>query len=318
MYIPLLLSAFYEPHWKRIGYIAFLSGVSLIMLMSYMLVLSWLPEIIYLSPYYSKYSSYTLFHDYIAHGVLVTYVAYLYFHLALDTDNKIARTFFIVLAALASFNVLLIVESRAVHMLWVVLILLLIYQRLGWKHMVLGLVIIPVLVVTTVSFNDRARARWVDLRDSMESIKQGEYNDSFGRRVLWAEVGWDIFKDNPILGTGVGSFRSEFRKRREAKGFANSEEYYYRSPHNEPINVGVQSGLIGLVLLIAFYIQQWRVSSRLPLFSSYAARGMILAMVVYGMVDTVFYPRVQGLFFILFTALLFSSYAPNRSTGSTR
>jgi len=320
MYIPLLLGAFYEQRWKRIGYIAFLSGVTLILLMSYMLVLGWPLEIIYLSPYYSsgEYSSYTLFHNYIAYGILVAYAAYLYLHHALDTDNKIARILFIVLAALASFSVFFIGESRISHVLWVVSLLLLVYQHLGWKRMMLGLVIVPVLAATVIVLDDRASARWVLLQHGFESINQGNFNHSFGKRVLWAEVGWDIFRDNPVLGTGVGSFRDEFRKRLEAKGFSDLEKYYDRSPHNEYVSVGVQLGSIGLVFLIALYIQQWQVSSRLPLFSNYAAKGMVLVMVVSGMGDSVFHPRVPGLFFVLFTALLFSSYTPNRNPGDIR
>ncbi len=323
IYIPLLLGAFHEQYWKRIGYIAFLSGVTLILLMSYMLLLPWLPETIYLiSPYYSGNivgkDPHVPFHNYVVHGIFVAYAAYLYFHLALDTDNKIMRILFIVLAALASCNILLIVESRTAHVLWVVLILLLIYQHLGWKHMVLGLVAIPVLAVTTVSFNDRALARWVDLRDDLESIKQGDYNSSFGQRALWTEVGWDMFRDNPVLGTGVGSFKSELRKRLEVKRVANPEEHYNHNPHNEYVSVGVQLGLTGLVFLIALYIQQWRISSHLVSFSNYAARGLVVVVVVSSIMGSITYPRAEGLFFVLLTALFFSAYPSNRNQMSPR
>ena len=51
MYVPLLLCAFHEQRWKKIGYISFISGVALMMFLSYMTLFGWQPESIYAGAY---------------------------------------------------------------------------------------------------------------------------------------------------------------------------------------------------------------------------------------------------------------------------
>ena len=305
IYIPLLLSAFHEQRWKKLGYIAFLSGVSLMLIMSYLTLLGWSPESLYVGTYAGR-DEHIVFRSRIAHGTLMAYTTYLFIHHAID--NKRTRIMFIILAVLASFNVLVMVASRSGQVLWIVLMLLLIYQYLGWKRVALGLVIVPTLAMIILFSSEITRTRIIELYDDVEFIKKGNYANSLGLRVIWAEVGWDIFKNNPILGAGTGSYETEFKKYVQKKDVVNKENYYTQNPHNEYVSVGVQLGLVGLVFLIMLFIQQWRVSNKLPLLLNYKAQGMIITTVVGSVMNSAIIAHTQGLLFVTLTALLFSSY----------
>ena len=98
----------------------------------------------------------------------------------------------------------------------------------------------------------------------------------------------------------------------QKKDVANKEYYYTQNPHNGYLSIGVQLGLVGLVFLIMLFIQQWRISNELSLFSNYVAKGMIVTIVVGNLMNSVIYSHTQGLFFVIFTALLFSSFQPNK------
>ncbi len=305
IYIPLLLSAFHEQRWKKIGYIAFLSGMSLMLLLSYMTLLGWSLESIYAGTYAGR-DEHIVFRSRIAHGTLMAYATYLFIHHAID--NERIRIMFIILAALASFNVLVMIASRSGQLLWMVLMLLLIFQHLGWKRVVLGFVIVPTFAITILLSNELTRTRVIELYNDVEYIKEGNYANSLGLRIIWAQVGWDIFKHNPIMGTGTGSFETEFKKFVQKKAIVNKELYYTQNPHNGYVSVGVQLGVVGLVFLIMLFVQQWRVSNQLPLLSNYIAKGMIVTTVVGNVMNSVIISHTQGLFFAILTALLFSSY----------
>ena len=62
------------------------------------------------------------------------------------------------------------------------------------------------------------------------------------RVALW-RIGWDMFSDSPIWGQGLGSF--ELKAPRYGAGYGVLS---HRSPHNLPIKVAAESGLIGLAV----------------------------------------------------------------------
>ncbi len=323
LYIPLLLSAFYERHWQRRGLVAFLSGALLMMLLSYMTLSGWSWESIYQGRHVLNkddttdfYQQHTVFRNTINHGTIMVYAIYLFAHHALNEDRKILRIFFILFAVLGSYNVLLMVASRTGQVLWVVLSLLLVYQcRLDWKRMVLVLAISSLLAGTILLFSDHTKQRWgsgTAVQLDINFIQQSDYRGSLGQRLVWLQAGWDIFKRHPVVGTGVGSYENESAKyfHREIPRTPDQipEQYSTHNPHNGYVSIGVQLGAAGLFLLFALFIQQWRISHRLPPFSGYAAQGMVVVVVLNIFAHSFMYSRTRALFFVLLTALFFSAY----------
>ena len=329
LYIPLLLSAFHEQHWQRRGLVAFLSGAALMMLLSYVTLSGWSWESVYEGRHALVYSldsinfyqDHTVFRNTINHGIIMAYAAYLYVHHALDEDRKAMRILLILLAVLASFNVLSMIASRTGQLLLVALMLLLVYQRYpGWKQILLALAVIPLLAVTVTTFIGHTQQRWwggaVDV--DVQGIQQGDYRGSLGKRLVWMKAGWDAFKRNSVWGGGVGSFNNEIAKYLQTEITETPvqipEQYRTHNPDNDYVSMGVQLGAIGLFFLIVLFVQQWRISSRLPPFSSYAAQGMILVVVLSSFAHSFMYSRTRALFFILLTALCFSAYLSNQRT----
>ncbi len=333
LYIPLLLSAFHERHWQRRGLVAFLSGASLMMLLSYMTLSGWSWESVYQGHHIlvllnhplvdydviNYYQRHTVFRNTINHGIIMVYATYLFAHHALDEDRKILRVFFILFAVLGSYNILLMIASRTGQVLWVILSLLLVYQCWpDWKRMVTVLAISSLLLGTSLSFSEYTIQRWgggAAVQLDIELIGQGDYQGSLGQRLIWLQAGWDIFKRHPVVGTGVGSYENESAKYFHRKITRNPEQdykYYTHNPDNDYVSIGVQLGAVGLLLWIAWFIQQWRISHRLPPFSSYAAQGMIVVVVLNIFAHSFMYSRTRALFFVLLTALFFSAYLSNR------
>jgi hypothetical protein len=73
-----------------------------------------------------------------------------------------------------------------------------------------------------------------------------------GSRLIYWGKSLTFFADAPVLGHGTGSTRSEFEKARGdgigARGMVVSD------PHNQTLNVAIQWGAIGVILLYAMWI----------------------------------------------------------------
>ena len=310
IYVPLLLCAFYERRWKKIGYIVFLSGVTLMMLLSYMTLFGWSPDSIY-SATFAGNDEHLVFRDRIEHATLVAFSAYLFIQHAIASDQKFVRTSFILLAILASLNVLVMITSRSGQVLWMTLMVLLAFQYLEWRRLLLGLVIIPILALSIIFTSETTRKRIFELQINMVSMQEGNYANSLGWRVIWAKGGWDIFKRNPIIGTGTGSFQNEFEKYVKKHDIEIPTPHAHRNPHNGYVNIGVQLGVFGLILLIMLFVQQWRISNTFSIFGSYTAKGFIVTVVISNFMNAFIYNHTEGIFFAIFTSLLFSAYTSN-------
>ena len=308
LYVPLLLSAFTTPQWRRYGYISFLSGVTLMLLMSYMTLLGWSPDSIYSGAYSAaRQVDPIVFRSRIAHSTLVAFAAFLFLIHAIN--NKRFRIVFVALAVLASFNVLGMMTSRTGQVVWLALMILLIYQRFSWKYLVVGIILVPILTVGTIFSFEKTRVRMYELVDDYELIVQNQYSSALGLRYIWAHTGLEIIKNNLLVGTGTGSYKEEFIKIIETRNIPNKNAYTTMNPHNEYISIGVQLGILGLIAYLLLLIKQWMLSRYLPNSMGKIAQGMIITIAVGGLFNSVIYAHTQGIFFVLFSALLFASYS---------
>ena len=308
LYVPLLLSAFTTPQWRRYGYISFLSGVTLMLLMSYMTLLGWSPDSIYGGAYSAaRQVDPIVFRSRIAHSTLVAFAAFLFLIHAIN--NKRFRIVFVALAVLASFNVLGMMTSRTGQVVWLALMILLIYQRFSWKYLVVGIILVPILTVGTIFSFEKTRVRMYELVDDYELIVQNQYSSALGLRYIWAHTGLEIIKNNLLVGTGTGSYKEEFIKLIETRNIPNKNAYTTMNPHNEYISIGVQLGILGLIAYLLLLIKQWMLSRYLPNSMGKIAQGMIITIAVGGLFNSVIYAHTQGIFFVLFSALLFASYS---------
>jgi len=134
---------------------------------------------------------------------------------------------------------------------------------------------------------------------NMYRLGEGDsYSD--GSRLQSMQVGWELFKSNPIFGIGVGNFRKEviFEYKKYYAGQAP------KMPHNQFLSIMASTGIVGLMFsLIAllfplFYRRQYR---HLPMLSFYL---MILSsMLVENTIET-----SVGLTLFLLPVLIMTNY----------
>jgi O-antigen ligase len=79
-----------------------------------------------------------------------------------------------------------------------------------------------------------------------------DFSESTGREELWS-VAWQMFQDNPIIGVGLQGFPDHASEYVRALGSLEFSEFLVEQPkvvHNTYLEVLVETGLVGLVLLL--------------------------------------------------------------------
>jgi O-antigen ligase len=126
---------------------------------------------------------------------------------------------------------------------------------------------------------------------------------SSGQRLDFYYNTLQIVRDHPLLGVGTGGFPAAYEQQTRGKVVMET-----RNPHNEYLLIAVQTGIVGLALLLYLFYSLWRYALLLPTqFGQDAARGLVLGCVVSCMVNSTLLDHADGLLFSFMTAVLFAN-----------
>lgn len=119
------------------------------------------------------------------------------------------------------------------------------------------------------------------VRDWQQYRENKGYDYSDAHRWISLEVGWQIWKENPILGVGAGDLQDEVAKFTQEKFPSYSQ--IPRLPHNQFIYMLSSTGLVGLLLsLFAFlYPLALQKNRRFYLFSAFQCICLVSFLVEY-------------------------------------
>ncbi|MEY2684393.1 MAG: hypothetical protein RJA09_1537 [Pseudomonadota bacterium] len=145
--------------------------------------------------------------------------------------------------------------SRNAHL--VLLVLPVVAMAYRWRHarQLVPAVLAVVVVVAVLWHNtpfiqprfQAAVAEWQAL------AQEGNYNSSVGARGRMSLEAWRAFQTAPVWGTGVGSWETIWRN--AATDFP--ELAGYNNPHNDYALFAMETGLPGLLLMLAIPLGLW-------------------------------------------------------------
>ena len=120
------------------------------------------------------------------------------------------------------------------------------------------------------------------------------------RLQLWS-VSWDLIKENPILGIGLGTFEPAYQAVLHER-FTNYElqitnytrplpEFVFRDPHNWVLSFWLNTGLLGLLSFVGIHVYVFRRVYKLRI-TNYELLAVMLAiatLLLHGLVDTMYW-----------------------------
>lgn len=150
--------------------------------------------------------------------------------------------------------------SRNAHVLVLVLpALALVYRFRTWAMATSAIVLALALSAAALQWSATVQLRVEQAMDDLQALEtNGNYASSVGVRWRMYEEAWRGMVDHPITGTGLGSWETRWR--------AAATEYPdmagINNPHNDFLLFGTETGVPGLLLLLAtlgwFAVTAWR------------------------------------------------------------
>lgn len=290
-----LFSIFSDKKTRYYTVVAFLSAATLTLIFSYIKFFGW--DIVHRFQDDSG-----VFKDHIFTGFLLAFISYAYILLAFSDKKK--RLFFIILFLIASFNVLFINIGRSGYVVYFSLLLLLCWQKFSWKGLSLALLLSVFLLGSVWSLSSNFKERFFSVHTEIQEYHKGNEDTSTGLRLSFYRNSLQLFFKHPWIGTGTGSFVKVYPSvTKEGEGLT-------KNPHNEYLNIIVQFGFLGFMVLLALFIRHWQQSFRLSEVEKNFAQAVLVSIAVGCLFNSWLMDVTQGTFYVFFTALLFSHF-PN-------
>lgn len=245
-----------------------------------------------------------VFKEYLTHNVLVALGAFLFCELALASTSRRARLMWGACAALAAVNILFLIPGRTGYLVLAALALYLGFQLARWRGFAAAGAVLVALLAALYAVSGPFQQRVDRALDEYSSWRPGEaaaVNNSVGLRLEFHANSLALFGDHPLAGIGTGGFPGAYAEKVRGTAMVATS-----NPHNEYLLIAVQTGLIGLALLLYLFHRQWQLAPRLaaPL-ETHLARGLLLAIAVGCLFNSLLLDHTEGLLYAWMTGLAY-------------
>jgi O-antigen ligase len=190
--------------------------------------------------------------------------------------KRLAAVAACVLAGVFFLNIVFVTVSRTSLVTVPVLLLILGVRHFRPRQLAVFVLVIVALGGLVAAMSPHLRQRVMQIPVEIATFDAHGHDTSAGARIAFWRTSVEIMRRAPLLGHGTGSINAEFS---EAAGQASNAT----NPHNQMLTVGIQLGIVGVVILIAMWI------AHLHLFLAPGiAAGMGLAVVVENVIGSLF------------------------------
>ena len=287
--------------------LASFSAVQLFLVLSAWMLFTKMPVPWALSPYSLTYN--VVFSSYLDEGLMAAVFAAVSWHLRDLVPGKYGPLCAIVAALGALGDVFFLLQGRSGHVVAVLLLTFAIAWTLPRKYRLTVLVLPLILLVMLYASSTKVQTRMDVLKNEIQnfSFKQGadvNSNNSSGIRLQFWHRAIQSISENPILGSGAGSWSNEFNRLDRMDNKAHIDIQPLGNPHQEYLLWGVQLGVPGILLLLALMTSIMKDTLRLNTQAARATQSCLLALAVACLFNSSLYDAQIGDFFCVVLGLL--------------
>jgi O-antigen ligase len=153
-------------------------------------------------------------------------------------------------------NMAFVIVSRTALVTMPIMLAVFALLHLKWRTNVI--IFCVAIVLAALAWATSPQLRWTTstfLRD-YQLYKEQNIPTSIGLRLEFWEKSLRFFAEAPVFGHGTGSTRGLFEQ--AAVGHVGAAAEVIGNPHNQTLNIAVQWGVIGIVVLYAMWLMHLR------------------------------------------------------------
>lgn len=262
------------------------------------------------------------FMHHIIYSVFLALSAALLLNRLLSKDYTIKEKGFIALFLITiTFN-LFISTGRTGQLAFLVSIFVTLFMhfKVSIKTLLLSLLVIFSIFYNAYLFIPQVESRMTAGKNDIEKLLNKDFDSSWGIRVAYWLISYEVLKNEPLLGIGVGDYKLAAKEVLLDNNYNFSDnviafcsKYHF---HNQFLMVAVQTGVIGLILMFYFF-------SRLIKLKIQNSEIQKLNYIFLSVMFTSFFAESLWLrqnsliLFLLFSALMIASEKKQNTTKTT-
>ena len=302
--IPIVVSLLSSEAQKKYCMNAFLICTMIVLVISY---LKWLG----IYPHTDIGQGFYVYKGRIAGSIIMSFGAYLMLVRAKNTQGS-HRVTWLIISLLAIGNVLFLINGRTGQVTLLTLIIWFTYEYFGLKTVKYWLAIL-LLGVAFHHFNPNyPSSRLTNISQELASeSKNSGAQTAAGMRIEFYKNTLSLIKQHLTFGGGTGSLENEY-----SSLVAGTNIIYKKvpNPHNQYLLTTQELGLIGLILLLAFWLTHWWQSYKLTnAESGIALRGLVITISIGSLFNSLLLDASEGKFYCLMAGVLLSLFSQNQT-----
>jgi O-antigen ligase len=195
--------------------------------------------------------------DYIWQSGVFLLCAFALSGLALDLRQRGSRRWALALALLIVIlviNIAFVATGRTTLVAAAILLIVFGFKWFGWKGAIVAAFVGVLLWGALSASSQYLRERITTTVSEVDDYRSGNSPTSTGLRLEFLKKSANFIMAAPLIGHGTGSIEDQFRQ--SAVGEGGASALISVNPHNQVLMVGIQLGLVGVVVLAAMWIAQ--------------------------------------------------------------
>jgi O-antigen ligase len=320
-FIPLFAMLFRDPTMRKNAGALFAAAVLVTLALSYLMRTGVMPNG---QLFVSNSDQPEVFKKYLTQSILMAVGAYYFALLACHTQSGRARFVWAILSVLAVINVAFMLSGRSGQIMLFALVvygcyILWHWRGLAWICSAMSMVI--VLALSGVAGTGSIPQQDSGVRDGsiaavirdFQSWHAGQsLRTSTAQRLDYAVNSLAIVREHPLVGVGTGGFAAAYAKQVQGTNLEATV-----NPHNEYLNIAVQTGIPGMLAVVVLFFLVWRHARALPTaLERDLARGLAVAFGIGCLFNSLLMDHVEGLFFAWSVGVLFGGYDPAKMNAA--
>jgi O-antigen ligase len=236
----------------------------------------------------------------IAGAIMLAFSCFAYLEEALNAYRKTSKTWFIwgILFLMASIALLFFFEGRTGLVIYLTLAGLLGWRFLGTKGMLLNLFILLTLLSIAFFFNTGINKRLNESIMELSQLGQADFSQFVGYRSELYSKTWVLLPHALPLGAGTGSFSIDM-------AVAHAPlKVTFENPHNEYLLILYENGIVGLLLLVLFFIYTWLYTNKCSEKQKWLIRYLIITLAIGCLFNSLLLDNKEAHFYMLLLATL--------------
>lgn len=291
--------------WNRYSINAFLIAMLLVLFLSY------LNSFLFPEFFHTRFDAPSdIFKDHIIQNYLMALATFILIYRCFEPSPR--RYLYGILIVFCIYNMFFVSYGRSGHVIFLTGFLYLCFARFRWRGLACAFVTAAVLFLLAFSFSPGFKSRVISVRMDIQEYAQGNRITPIGERIESTKNAIQLYQQHPIFGSGTGSFSTAYAELQQS----TRSKTNFPLSYNDYLNIAVEYGSIGLLLLLILFYIEWQSAKYLTHEWRFLIQILMISTVIGCLANPWLNDTTELHLFALFSALGFSQLKVSKTSNT--